>query len=182
MSKRNRSNSKVLKLPKNIKNKVDDMITEGYTYKEIMEYIKNADVGMDISVSSLQRYAARYLKAREAILVNSEYIRNITEETNKYPNMDISEPILRILGVKLLDVVQELNEDALSTSDPIKLINAITSLIRTTSLKATNDTKNKALKNLGFEEVKTMIFEVMAKEQPELYEKVSKFIDDIESD
>lgn len=49
-------------------------------------------------------------------------------------------------------------------------------MIRAASYKKNMDLRNKDILDAGFEQVKTMVFEAMAKEQPELYHKVAAFL------
>ena len=56
MKKKNRKHSKIDGLPSDIKEAVEEMIKFDFTYKEIVNYIKNQ--GFDIFQSSVQRYAS----------------------------------------------------------------------------------------------------------------------------
>lgn len=44
------------------------------------------------------------------------------------------------------------------------------------------DLKNEDILNAGFEQVKSMVFEAMARERPDLYKDVAKFLEEKRSD
>lgn len=103
-------------------------------------------------------------------------MRTLTEEMAKYPQLDTTEGIARLISHKVLQAVRELNDEALKEADPLKLIDRCTGLIRAIAYKQENDMKVKNLKNVAFESFKEEIFDAMAKEAPELYHQLVKFI------
>lgn len=77
---------------------------------------------------------------------------------------------------RVLEAVREMDDDALKNSDPLKLIDRCTALIRAVSHKSESDVRVKNLKDVAFESFKEDIFSAMAKEAPELYKQIVQFI------
>ena len=94
----------------------------------------------------------------------------------KYPQLDTTEGIARLVSHKVLSAVRELSEDDLKNSDPLKLIDRGIGLIRAVAYKNENDTRVKNLKDVAFESFKEEIFDAMAKEAPELYKQLVQFV------
>ena len=57
-----------------------------------------------------------------------------------------------------------------------------TSLVKAAAYKKNMDLKNEDILNAGFEQVKSMVFEAMARERPDLYKDVAKFLEEKRSD
>ena len=54
--------------------------------------------------------------------------------------------------------------------------------VRAAAYKKNMDLKNEDILNAGFEQVKSMVFEAMARERPDLYKDVAKFLEEKRSD
>ena len=65
----------------------------------------------------------------------------------KFPQLDTTEGIARLISHKVLQAVQQMDEIALKEADPLKLIEKATALIRAVSLKNSTDIKTANLKN-----------------------------------
>lgn len=145
-----------------------------YTYKEIAEYIK--ENGYDISITSVYRHAKSLNKSLQEIRMIQENFRAINDEIRKYPDIDTSEGIIRLLSHQILERVQNMESEDLENVDVIKLMKEANSLIRTSAYKNNLDMKNKDIMEAGYERVKNLVFDAMQKEEPELYKKVSEFL------
>ena len=96
MKKKNRKHSIIDGLPSDLREAVDEMIKADFTYHEIVEYIRKN--GVQISVSSVQRYAANLNETLQSLRLAQENFRAVMEETEKYKNLDVTDGILRLLS------------------------------------------------------------------------------------
>lgn len=173
--KRNRKHSKIDKLPASLKDTVEQMMQSYFTYEEIVDYIKQS--GHDISVTSVWRHANNLNASLETLRMAQENFRVIMEEIQRYPALDTTEGILRLLSHQVMEAIQRTKEEDWKALDPLDLIKQGSALIRAASYKSNIDLKNKDILDAGLESVKTLVFEAMAKENPELYSQVNKFLE-----
>jgi len=169
-----RKHSKIDKLPDTLRQAVEQMMQSDFTYSEICDYIKQS--GHDISIGSVFRYAQTLNASVQQIRMAQENFRVIMDEINKYPMLDTSEGIIRLLSHHLLETIQNTSQDQWNEVDPATLIKQGSALIRAASYKTNTDLKNKDILDAGYEQVKTMVFEAMSKERPDLYRDVSGFL------
>ena len=97
MARKRRKHSKIDKLSPELKATVEDMMKADFTYAEIADYIKD-QTDQPISISSVCRYAANLNESVETLRMAQENFRVIMEEINKYPALDTSEGIIRLLS------------------------------------------------------------------------------------
>lgn len=171
-----RKHSKVDKLPPEIKAAVEEMMQADFTYAQIADYIR--DCGYSISTSSIQRHAADLNATVESLRMAQENFRVIMDEVAKYPSLDTTEGILRLMSHHVLNAMNEMPEEAWKDVDPLKLMRQSTALVRAASYKEHMDLKKKDAMEIGFDQVKAMVFEAMAKEKPELYAQVARYLNE----
>lgn len=171
----NRKHSKIDALPTDIRSAVEEMILGNYTYRDVCNFVRDT-ANITISEAAVCRYAQGLNATVQDLRLASENMRTLTEEMAKYPQLDTTEGIARLVSHKVLTAVRELDDEALRDADPLKLIDRCTGLIRAVAYKNENDTKVKSLKNVAFESFKEEIFDAMAKEAPELYKQIVQFI------
>ena len=172
---RNRKHSKIDALPTDIKSAVEEMILGNFTYREVCNFVRDT-ANITLSESAVCRYAQGLNATVQELRLASENMRTLTEEMAKYPQLDTTEGIARLISHKVLTAVRELDDGELKAADPLKLIDRCTSLIRAVAYKNENDIKVKNLKDVAFESFKEEIFDAMAKEEPELYRQLVRFI------
>ena len=175
MAKKRRKHSIIDKLPTELKATVEEMMKSDFTYQDIADYIK-AQTDKDISITSIWRYASNLNESVETLRMAQENFRVIMEEINKYPALDTSEGIIRLLSHNVLESIQNTPEERWQQLDPEALIKQATALVKAASYKKNLDIKNEDILSAGFEQVKTMVFEAMANERPDLYKEVAGFL------
>lgn len=84
----NRRHSIIDSLEPDIKETVDEMIRSGFTYREIVEYIR--DTGTEISIGSVHRYVKHFRESLERLRVSQENFRALMDEINRYPDIDMA--------------------------------------------------------------------------------------------
>lgn len=173
--KHNRKHSKIDTLPETLKEAVDQMLLSGETYKVVANFVKD-NAGMEISQSAVWRYANNLSATVSELRMVNENMRVMVEEMAKYPDLDTTSGIARLLSHRVLTAIQGMDEEALKNADPLKLIQQSTALIKAVSYKQDMDTKLKDIKDVAYDTFKEDIFDAMAKENPQLYSEMLKFI------
>lgn len=163
-------------LPSDLKEAVEEMIRNDFTYQEIVNYIKQN--GFDISIASVCRHAKGLNATLQSLRMAQENFRVVVEELDKYPDLDTTEGMVRLASHVMLERIQSLTAEELSLVNPAKLLTQMNALIRTASYKKNMDLKNKDILEAGYEQVKKTVFDAMAKERPDLYEQVSSFLNE----
>lgn len=169
-----RKHSKIDKLEPAVKETVDEMIKTGAYYREIVDYIKSH--GVSISLAAVGNYAKNLMSTLDALRMSQENFRAIMEETDKYPNLDITDGILRLLSNQMLEAINKMPEEQLRELDFETLSKNAIALTRAAAYKKQIDIKNKDILENGADQFKNLIFEAMAAERPDLYKEVKKFL------
>jgi hypothetical protein len=139
--KRNRKHSKIDQLTPPVKLTVEEMITAGYTYHQIVAYLKGQ--GVEISQSSIHRYAKSYMATVAEIKAIQENFRAINDELSKTPELDVTEATLQVLGQKMLNITLDLSEEQLREMAPKDLLTQVNKLVTATTQKRRVDTQNR---------------------------------------
>ena len=86
--RKNRSRSKISRLPSEIRSTVDAMIqaTADFTYKDIQAYL--AEQNVDVSQSAIGTYARNLMESLEALNMAQESIRAMMDTASKIPEVD----------------------------------------------------------------------------------------------
>ena len=179
--KRNRKHSKIDMLAPEVKSTVESMITANYTYREIVEYIKDC-TGEMISQAAVCRYAQGLCESLESIRYAQETLRAVNDEINRTPDMDTTEGMIRILSHIMLTNVQQLSDEDFKKVDPMKLLKQSSELIRVAAYKRNLDLKNKDITEMGFDAVKDKVFTAIAKKYPEDYARLSSILDELSAE
>ena len=114
MGKR-RKHSKIDQLEPAVKETVDEMIKTGAYYREIVAYIQSH--GVSISLAAVGKYAKNLMSTLDALRLSQENFRAIMEETDRYPDLDMTDGILRLLCNQMLDAINKLPEERLQEVD-----------------------------------------------------------------
>lgn len=150
------------------------MLQSGFIYSDVADFIR--DNGVEISVSSVHRYASALNTTIENLRMAHENFRVVMEEVSKYPLLDTSEGIIRLLSHQVLEAIQHTPTERWKEVEPEKLMKQASALVRAAAYKSNIDLKNKEILDTGYEQVKKMVFDAMMKERPDLYNEVSRFL------
>ena len=176
MGKKKRKHYAIEKLHPDVKEAVDEMIKADFTYKEIVDYIKKT--GNSVSKSAVQRYASNLMESLHTLRMTQENFRAIMEETEKYKNVDFTEPLTRLLCSQLLERINKLPDEQLQEVDIETLIKNTVALTRAVAYKKNVDAKTNSLIENGVEEFNANAYQAMKDENPKLYKELKKFIKD----
>ena len=172
--KGNRKHGKIDKLPPDLKDTVDEMLLTHCTYAEIVEYL--AANGIGLSQASVSRYAQGLAKNAMAIQIAGENFRIMAEQMEKYPRIDTAAVLLQLASQGVQQALSEVNEDDIKDIDFEALLRQTNGLVRATAYKSRIDVQNQTNYEAGYDAVKEAVFSAMAKEDPELYGRVSAFL------
>lgn len=98
------------------------------------------------------------------------------EEINRYPDIDMAEGILRIISAQVLDAISQMPDDEIKSKNFDTLVKSAVSLTRAAAYKRNADIKSKGILENGADQFRTMIFDAMAAERPELYKQIMDFL------
>ena len=157
MGKR-RKHSKIDQLEPAVKETVDEMIKTGAYYREIVDYIQSH--GVSISLAAVGKYAKNLMSTLDA----------------RYPDLDMTDGILRLLCNQMLDAINKLPEERLQEVDFDTLSKNAVALTRAVAYKKNVDVKTRDALENGAEQFRDLIFEAMAAERPDLYQEVRRFM------
>lgn len=165
-----RTAGKIDKLPPELKEAVEQMLLVTAPYLDIVEYLANNEV--QLSAMTVCRYARRYLGAVEQLKFAQENMQMLLAEMEKHPNLDSSEAILRMASQNVFNAILAVPKEKWEGMEPEKLLNQATGLIRATSTKRKTDAQLKTDKEAALEENQALLFDILAKKHPALYEQV----------
>ena len=173
--KRRRSIGKVDRLPPDLKDTVEQMLLTGCTYKEIVAFLK--ENGEEMSQMAVCTYARKYLATVEMINVAQSNFSMLMDEMNRYPDLDTSEALIRLASNHVLSALTSVDEEQMMEVPVDKLIRQTNALIRAAAYKKRVEVQVRDSQETGLEAVKSLVFEAMAKEKPELYREVSSWLE-----
>ena len=155
---RRRSTGKVDRLPPELKDTVEQMLLTGCTYKEIVTFLK--ENGEEMSQMAICTYAKKYLATVEMITVAQSNFSMLMDEMNRYPDLDTSEALIRLASHHVMNALTNVDEEQM----------------KEVPIKKRIEVQNRDNYEAGLEAVKSLVFEAMAKENPELYRQVSAYL------
>jgi hypothetical protein len=175
MGRRIKRHSVISKLPDHIRTTVEQMIlTNGIRYCDIVDYLKDKNVSL--TESAICRYARAYQADNQMLQIAQENFRRMMEEMDKYPSLDTTEGIVRLLSQNVFHRLASASPEEWSDVSMDKLIRETNALIRATAYKRRTDVQNEDAMDVGLEKVKSLLFDTMAREDPELYKRVAAYI------
>ena len=171
---RRRSIGKVDRLPPELKDTVEQMLLTGCTYKHIVEYLK--ENGENMSQMAICTYAKKFLATVDMINVAQTNFSVLLDEMNRFPDLDTSEALIRLASHHVLNALTNIDEEQMKEVPIEKLIKETNGLIRAAAYKKRIEVQNRENYEVGLEAVKNLVFETMAKDNPELYRQVSAYL------
>lgn len=173
--RRNRKHSKIDGLQPDLKATVQQMLLDGDTYSEVIAYLQTQ--GVSISLASVCRYAQAYLAEHEALMLANANLQRMMEEVSKYPDLDTTEAIIRIVSHNLLNVLSNTSEEDWQEIDLSKLLKETNALVRASAYKKRIALQNQDALDTGLDAVKGLVFAELAKERPDLYRQLAEYVD-----
>lgn len=153
---------------------VENMLLEGSTYGDIIDYLKQHDVA--ISMASVCRYAKQYNANLATLQIAQENFRRLMDEMDRYPDLDTTEAILRIASQRVLQAVSDADDEKWADMDIDKLMSSALGLARAAAYKRRTDAAVREESDVGLDAVKDVVFAAMAKDRPDLYKQVAGYL------
>ena len=113
---------------------------------------------------------------KEMINVAQSNFSMLMDEMNRYPDLDTSEALIRLASHHVMNALTNVDEEQMKEVPVDKLIKETNGLIRAAAYKKRIEVQTRENYEAGLEAVKGLVFEAMAKEQPELYRQVSAYL------
>lgn len=96
-------------------------------------YITYLSKTLKKAFAAVQRYASNLMESLHTLRMAQENFSAIMEETEKYKNVDFTEPLTRLLCSRLLDQINKLSDEKVQEID-IETLTKNASLLRELSL------------------------------------------------
>ena len=170
-----RKHGKIDDLPPAVKDTVEQMLLSNCRYAEVVDYL--ADKGISISPSSVCRYAKNYHANVQLLNIAQENMQRMMTEMDKYPDLDTTEAIVRLMSQNVFNALANAPEEAWTEVRLDKLLKESNALIKAAAYKKRIDMQNQTDVDIGIDSMKQMIFDAMAHERPELYAQVAAFLE-----
>lgn len=170
----NRKHSKIDALDPALREAVEQMLLSGSTYSEIVDFLGENGVG--ISIASVCRYAQAYQANVQMLAVAQENFHRMMDELERYPDLDTTEAIIRLTSQNLLNALANTSEDDWQGVSVDKMLREANALVRAAAYKKRVEVQNQDTTEAGLDAVRTLVFQAMAKERPDLYAEVTKFL------
>ncbi len=170
----NRKHSKIDGLAPELKATVEQMLLSDATYAEIVDFLE--DNGVSVSIASVCRYAQDYDANIQALAIAQENFRAMMEELERYPDLDTTEAIIRLTSQNMFKALANTTEEDWQGIKVDKMMKEATGLIRAAAYKKRVEVQNQTDTEAGLDAVRSLVFEAMAKERPDLYAEVTKFL------
>lgn len=171
-----RRTGKIDRLEQQTKDEVEQMLLSGVTYREIVAYLKAR--GVELSRMAVCTYAKRFLATTQMLHIAQENFRMLTDEIDRHPNLDTTEGIIQIMSNSILNTLANAQPEDWQKISIDKLLREANSLVKVTAYKRSRRDPGEA----AMQSVNGMLFQAMAKENPELYEQVRRFLDSKKDD
>lgn len=174
MNEKRRSVGKIDRLKPELKDTVEQMLLTGHTYKEIVKFLSKN--GEQMSQMAVCTYAKKYLATAQMMNIAQSNFSMLMDEMNKYPDLDTGEAMIRLASHHVINALSKVADSELSEVPVEVLIKQTNGLIRAAAYKKRIEVQNRDNYESGLEAVKSLVFEAMAKDNPELYKKVTDYL------
>ncbi|MFV0399102.1 MAG: phage protein Gp27 family protein [Oscillospiraceae bacterium] len=175
--KQRRRSGKIDRLEPKLRDNVDKMLSNGATYREIVEYL--AGEGVQLSRMAVCTYAKKYLAAAQTLRIAQDNFRMMMDEIDRHPDLDTTEGIIRVMSNALLNALVQAKPEDWQQVDMEKLINAANSLVRVTAQKKRVEMQNMTKADAAFNEMNSAIFHTLARRYPDLDAQLRAAVNEI---
>ena len=175
--RKNRSRSKISRLPPEVRSTVDAMVQSPaeFTYNDIRDYLASLDV--QISKSAIGNYARDLMASLEALAVSQESIKAMMETAAKVPEVDAVEIINRIAGQKIVQAIINKPDEEWTDVALDKLLREANAMTKAVAYKQRIDLQNKTDAQVAADELKAEFFSALGTEHPDLYRQLVQILD-----
>ena len=111
-----------------------------------------------------------------------ENFRRMMDELDKYPDLDTTEAIIRLTSQNLLNALANTSEEDWQGVSIDKMLREANALVRAAAYKKRVEIQNQDTTEAGLDAVKSLVWQAMAKERPDLYRQVNEFLNSKKQD
>lgn len=133
-------------------------------------------------VKQWQGYARAYQAEVQMLNMAQENFRRMMDELDKYPDLDTTEAIIRLTSQNLLTALANTSEEDWQGVSVDKMLREANALVRAAAYKKRVEIQNQDTTEAGLDAVKSLVWEAMAKERPDLYRQVNEFLNSKKQD
>ena len=144
-----RKHGKIDDLPPAVKDTVEQMLLSNCRYAEVVDYL--ADKGISISPSSVCRYAKNYHANVQLLNIAQENMQRMMAEMDKYPDLDTTEAIVRLMSQNVFNALANAPEEAWTEVRLDKLLKESNALIKAAAYKKRIDLQNQTDVDTGID-------------------------------
>lgn len=168
--KRRRSVGKIDRLPPELRDTVEQMLLNGFYYKDIVAFLQES--GVALSEMSVCRYAEKYIASVQQVRIANENFRMMADEVDKYPNLDTTEVIARLASNHVMNALTNMSAEDCEDIQMDKLMKEASALIRAVTYKRKTDLQNKTDTETALDANQTLLSDILGKKHPALYQQV----------
>lgn len=99
-----------------------------------------------------------------------------------YPDLDTTEAIIRLTSQNLLNALANTSEEDWQGVSIDKMLREANALVRAAAYKKRVEIQNQDTTEAGLDAVKSLVWQAMAKERPDLYRQVNEFLNSKKQD
>ncbi len=180
MADKNRSHGKIDELPEEIRNRVENMLLEGFRYQEIAEYLQAN--GYDVSYSSVFRFGRPFIKRFESVRMAKEFAQLLTEDNAERPSTELHEANNAIASQLLMELMVD---EKMPPEKKIKMLKTVASLqqaqVQNERLKVYSRKELGAVK-VAMNMLKERVFNEIQSKYPDIAELMIRIADDVEKE
>ena len=178
--RKNRSHSKIDRLPEVLRKEVENRLLEGHTYEEIADYLKA--MGENIHYSTVARFGKPFLEKFEAVRMAKEYAQMLSDDNPDRPTTELHEANNALISQM---VMEALINPEVSMEEKLKAAKDIATLqkaqvanekLKIDSRKAQGDVK------AALSKLKEQVYSEVGLKHPEIAEAIIEIADEIEKE
>lgn len=170
-----RKHGKIDGLSADLRETAEQMLLSNCTYADVVEYLKNK--GVAISHSAVWRHAKNLHANVEMLNIAQTNFKHMMAEMDKYPNLDTTEAIVRLMSQNVFNALATQPEKAWQEMDIAKLLKESNALVKAAAYKKRIEMQNATDTEAGLNAVQQLVFEAMARERPDLYAQVTSYLE-----
>lgn len=105
MTRRKRKHFKIDTLPEEVREAVNKLLTDGFTYQQIADYLRK--MGHEVGTSSVGRYSREFLARLERLKVAKDQARAIVQEMGDGPATEMHEAANQLAVQMVMETLME---------------------------------------------------------------------------
>lgn len=174
----NRRHPRIEKLPQEVRREIENKLLDGYTYTQIVDYLKG--MGHDVSRSAVGRFGKPFLERFESVRMAKEFAQLLAEDNAERPSTEVHEANNALASQMMMEL---LIDDNIEVETKLKTLKDIAALQRA---QVTNEKlKLEARREAGavhtaLKSLKAQVYDELGQKHPDIAKKIIKLAEDVE--